>query len=202
VIARQSAYFLLAFANIGLMPDGGATALVPAAVGRARAARMALLGERIAAQTAFDWGLISHVVGDDDFDAEVAALTAKLANGPTRAYAHTKVALNLALPLAQAHATELAGQRELFATDDFAEGILAFHEHRAARFRGRRPARPAAGSSMAGSGACHGRRAWPAGQRLSRLAACLDSRARTALPQTRMAPGSRGCCCAPRSAAR
>ena len=65
VLAAESAYFGLAFVNIGLMPDGGSTALVPAAVGKARAFQMALLGERVPAQTALDWGLINQVHPDD-----------------------------------------------------------------------------------------------------------------------------------------
>src|SRR4051795_12269279 len=65
VLAAESAYFGLAFVNIGLMPDGGSTALVPAAVGKARAFQMALLGERVPAQTALDWGLINQVHPDE-----------------------------------------------------------------------------------------------------------------------------------------
>jgi enoyl-CoA hydratase/carnithine racemase len=139
VVAKRSSYFLLAFVNIGLMPDGGATAIIPAAVGRVRAARMALLGERLPAADALEWGLVSHVVEDEQFDAEVAALAARLAEGPTAAYARTKEALRQASLglLAQAHAGERAGQLEMFGTADFAEGIAAFRERRAARFTGR-----------------------------------------------------------------
>jgi enoyl-CoA hydratase/carnithine racemase len=139
VVMKQSGYLLLAFANIGLMPDGGATAIVPAAIGRARAARMALLAERVPAQTAFDWGLVSHVVADEEFDASVGQITARLADGPTQAYAQTKRALNaatLAL-LEQAHRLEYDGQLALFDTEDFAEGVAAFRERRPAVFRGR-----------------------------------------------------------------
>jgi enoyl-CoA hydratase/carnithine racemase len=138
-VTRQSAYFLLAFANIGLMPDGGATALVPTAIGRARAARMAMLGERVPAAKALDWGLISHVVDDEAFEGEVKAVVERLAQGPTRAYAKTKAAVNAATLglLEQAHRLERAGQLELFATEDFAEGVRAFYERRPARFQGR-----------------------------------------------------------------
>ena len=139
VVAGRSSYFLLAFVNIGLMPDGGATALVPAAIGRARAARMAMLGERIPAEQALEWGLISHVTDDEDFDEEVAAVTQRLATGATRAIARTKAALRetgLAL-LHHAHAVERRGQLELFESADFAEGVAAFREKRTARFEGR-----------------------------------------------------------------
>lgn len=78
--AAESAYFLLAFAGVGLMPDGGATATVAAAVGRARAARMALLAERIPARQALDWGLISAVAPDEALSAEVDEVVARLAH--------------------------------------------------------------------------------------------------------------------------
>ena len=138
VVAAESTYFLLAFANIGLMPDGGSTALVAAAVGRARAMRMALLAERIPAPTAFEWGLVSHVVADDALDATVADLVAKLATGPTASYARTKSAIrNASLEVLQdALIREREGQGELFATADFAEGVAAFRERRPARFTG------------------------------------------------------------------
>jgi len=138
-IARESAYFLLAFANVGLMPDGGATALIPAAVGRARAARMAMLAERIPAPLAAEWGMIAKTVPDDEFPAEVERIVARLAEGPTAAYAQTKRALN-ATALAQleiALAIERESQSALFATEDFTEGVAAFRAKRTAVFRGR-----------------------------------------------------------------
>jgi len=139
VIAKRSAYFLLAFAGIGLMPDGGATALVPAAVGRARAMRMALLGERIPADLAAAWGLIGTVVDDDVFDDEVASVTARLAAGPPLAYERIKQAVNEAsLPhLTRALETERTGQGELLGSQDFAEGAAAFRERREPKFTGR-----------------------------------------------------------------
>lgn len=138
VVAKRSGYFLLAFVNIGLMPDGGATAIVPAAIGRARAARMAMLGERIPSDTAFEWGLISHVVDDNEFDAEVAAIVAKLAHGATTAIARTKAALadSTLTALRRAHSTERTGQLEMFETHDHVEGIAAFQQKRPAQFRG------------------------------------------------------------------
>src|SRR3954470_21753101 len=84
IVARESAYFLLAFVNIGLVPDGGSSLLVPERVGIALATEMAMLGERIGAKQALEWGLINRVAADDEFDAGVDALAAKLAGGPTR----------------------------------------------------------------------------------------------------------------------
>ena len=138
-VAAESAYFLLAFAGIGLMPDGGSTALVPAAVGRARAVRMAMLGERIGARTAQEWGLITQAVGDEQFQDTVDGLVTKLANGPTAAYAQTKRAFN-ATVLAQLETAleiEREGQVALFETADFAEGTAAFTEKRIPRFLGK-----------------------------------------------------------------
>ncbi|WP_329231917.1 MULTISPECIES: enoyl-CoA hydratase-related protein [Streptomyces] len=138
VIAKRSAYFLLAFADVGLMPDGGATALVPAAVGRARAMRMAMLAERIPAQTATEWGLISQVVDDDVFDTEVASVTTRLAAGPPLAYARIKRAVDeAAMPaLARALEIERTGQAELLRSRDYAEGVAAFKDRRKPKFTG------------------------------------------------------------------
>lgn len=137
-VARESAYFLLAFANVGLMPDGGATAFIPAAIGRARAARMAMLAERIPAPLALEWGLISHSVADDQFDSEVEQLVTRLATGPTTAYAQTKHAFNATAlaQLEQALEIERAGQTALFRTTDFLEGVTAFQNKRTPHFTG------------------------------------------------------------------
>jgi len=78
VVAAQSAYFLLAFVNIGLVPDGGSSVLVPSRVGFARAAEMAMLGERVGAEQALHWGLINRVWPDERFDGEVQELAARL----------------------------------------------------------------------------------------------------------------------------
>src|SRR5207248_5794158 len=94
VLAAESSFFGLAFVNIGLMPDGGSTLFVPAAVGKARAFQMALLGERVPAQHALEWGLVNYVHPDDRLMGEAEALVEHLASGPTRSYASSKRALN------------------------------------------------------------------------------------------------------------
>lgn len=139
VVAREAASFMLAFTRIGLMPDGGASLLVAAAVGRARAMRMALLAEKVTAPVAADWGLISHLVPDGGFDAEVARLARQLAEGAPLAQAWTTRAVNDATlgDIERAFALEWQGQEVLLASEDFVEGTTAFQEKREARFRGR-----------------------------------------------------------------
>jgi enoyl-CoA hydratase/carnithine racemase len=137
-IAAESAGFMLAFTRIGLMPDGGASLLVPAAAGRARAMRMALLAEKISAPTAVEWGLIAGVVSDADFATEVDRIVQQLAAGPPLALAATKEVLNAATLslLGAILLAERDGQAPLLASTDFAEGMAAFQEKRGARFTG------------------------------------------------------------------
>lgn len=139
VIAKQSAYFLLPFVNIGLMPDGGATAVVAASIGRARASAMALLGERLPATEAATAGLIHAAVPDDDFDTEVDRIVQQLARGPAVAFRATKQAIAAATlgGLDAALDRERDGQVALFSTEDFAEGATAFMGKRAPEFVGR-----------------------------------------------------------------
>jgi 2-(1,2-epoxy-1,2-dihydrophenyl)acetyl-CoA isomerase len=139
ILARESAYFLLAFVNIGLVPDGGSSLFVPSRVGVARAAEMALLGERIPAPRALEWGLINRVVPDDAFETEAEALLRRLANGPTRSYAGTKRQLNrwVYTGMAEQLALEASIQQEMVASGDFAEGVAAFVAKRQASFEGR-----------------------------------------------------------------
>jgi len=139
VLARWSAEFRLAFSRIGLMPDGGATATVAAAVGRARAMKMALLGEGLPAPAARDAGLISHVVADDDYENMLERLLRLVTAGPPLAFAATKKAINAAtLPhLEDALERERTGQTILLRTEDVAEGMRAFGEKRRPEFRGR-----------------------------------------------------------------
>lgn len=139
IVAGESAYFLLAFVNIGLVPDGGSSLFVPTRVGMARATEMSMLGERVTAAQALDWGLINRVVADDLLRTEAAALTERLASGPTRSYAGTKRQLNNWLYSKMAEQLELEAQiqQEMAETDDFLEGAMAFVEKREKRFQGR-----------------------------------------------------------------
>jgi len=138
VIAAESAFFMLAFVNIGLVPDGGSSLLIPARVGFARAAEMAMLGERVPAPKALEWGLINRVVADDALRAEVDQLADKLANGPTRSYAGSKRQLNAWLYSRMHEQLELEAsiQQEMAASGDFTEGVTAFIEKRPPKFAG------------------------------------------------------------------
>ena len=139
VVARESAYLLLAFVNIGLVPDGGATLLVPARAGLARAAEMALLGERIPARRALEWGLVTRVTADDG-----------LRGGGRRARRAPRHGPHAGLRGHQAGAQRGAVRRDWTSSSrsrppcsrssagsrDFAEGVRAFIEKRDARFSG------------------------------------------------------------------
>jgi 2-(1,2-epoxy-1,2-dihydrophenyl)acetyl-CoA isomerase len=138
IVAAESAYFLLAFVNIGLVPDGGSSLFVPTRAGMARAAEMAMLGERVPARQALEWGLVNRVVADGDFDAEVDALARRLADGPTRSFAGSKRQLNhwLYSRMEEQLDLEASIQQEMSETGDFAEGVTAFIQKRSPDFRG------------------------------------------------------------------
>ena len=139
VVAAQSAFFLLAFSNIGLTPDGGASLLVPARIGLGRAFVLALLAERLPAAEAVNWGLADRVVPDAELAAVTEALAVRLAAGPTLSYAATKKAINAAVlgGLEAALDLEAGLQGQLAHSDDFAEGAAAFSAKRPPRFTGR-----------------------------------------------------------------
>ena len=138
VVAAESAYFSLAFVNIGLVPDGGASLFVPSRIGFARAAEMALLGEPVTAPKAVDIGLINAAWPDDEFAARADDLLERLSNGPTRSYAGSKRELNHWLYSRMPEHLELEAniQGELGGSRDFREGVTAFLEKRKAAFTG------------------------------------------------------------------
>ena len=139
VIASESAVFLQAFTRIGLIPDAGGTSFLPRRVGLQRAMGAALLAEPVSARQAEDWGMIWEAVPEDRFAEVVAARAAKLAAGPTGAYAALKQALRGAFdqPLEAQLAVEARLQGQCGVSEDFREGVAAFLEKRAPRFTGR-----------------------------------------------------------------
>lgn len=139
VVAARSAYFLAAFVNIGLVPDAGASWLVPQRIGNARAAGMLLLGERIPAQDAADWGLIWKCVDDDALGAEVERIVRRFAAGPTRTYDCIKQLLRSAATSTAPVQMQLEAQLQgvVRATEDAAEARRAFAEKRPPVFKGR-----------------------------------------------------------------
>lgn len=139
IVASESAYFLLAFANIGLTIDGGASAFLAARIGYTRSAELALLAERLPARQALEWGLINRVVPDDELEAAGTAMTERLARGATASFAASKRMLNERLysDLGGALALEAASQQRMAETEDFPEGVTAFLQKREAEFKGR-----------------------------------------------------------------
>ncbi|WP_066478660.1 MULTISPECIES: enoyl-CoA hydratase-related protein [unclassified Sphingomonas] len=138
-IASPTAYFLQAFVNIGLVPDGGATWLLPRIVGRARAMEMMMLGERVSAERALEWGLIHRVVTDERLDEEALALAQRLARGPTVALGLMRRAVWRALDTGHAEAmlAEAEAQRRARGSADSVEGGMAFLQKRPPEFKGR-----------------------------------------------------------------
>ncbi|UIJ43542.1 enoyl-CoA hydratase-related protein [Sphingomonas cannabina] len=137
-VAGESGYFLQAFVNIGLVPDGGASWMLARLVGRARAAEMMMLGERVPAAKAFEWGMIHKVVADETLEAEALALAERLAAGPTVALGLMRRGLAHALDstYAEAMQREAENQRAARRSADSMEGGMAFLEKRKPAFRG------------------------------------------------------------------
>jgi 2-(1,2-epoxy-1,2-dihydrophenyl)acetyl-CoA isomerase len=137
-IAGQSAYFLQAFVNIGLVPDGGASWMLARLVGKARATEMMLLGEKISAEKAADWGLIYKCVADVELLPQARALALRLAKGPSLALGIMRQNLADALEIdyAAALSREAEGQRIAGDTADAREGALSFLQKRKAEFTG------------------------------------------------------------------
>ncbi|MCL2768671.1 MAG: enoyl-CoA hydratase [Solirubrobacterales bacterium] len=139
IVAAESAYLLLAFVNIGLVPDGGSSLLLPSRAGFARATEMAMLGERIPAARALEWGLINRVAPDERLEEVAQELLGRLAAGPTRAYAGIKRQLNSWVYGRMAEQLDLEAriQEEMAGSADFVEGVTAFLQKRPASFSGR-----------------------------------------------------------------
>jgi 2-(1,2-epoxy-1,2-dihydrophenyl)acetyl-CoA isomerase len=139
IVAGRNAYFLQAFCNIGLVPDGGSAYLLARAVGRVRAMELMLFGERYPAEQAHAAGLVTRLVDDDEVDSVALELARRLAGGPTRALSMIRKAAWAALDseLEDQLGLEARLQREAGRTDDFVEGVTAFMEKRPPRFSGK-----------------------------------------------------------------
>jgi 2-(1,2-epoxy-1,2-dihydrophenyl)acetyl-CoA isomerase len=138
IVSAESAYFMLAFVNVGLVPDGGSSLLVPSRIGFARAAELAMLGSRLSSEKALDWGLINRVWPDAELMPQAEDLSWQLANGPTGSYAGTKRQLNAWLYRGIDEQLELEAriQQERSRSSDVAEGIAAFAAKRPPVFTG------------------------------------------------------------------
>jgi 2-(1,2-epoxy-1,2-dihydrophenyl)acetyl-CoA isomerase len=138
IVAAESAYFYMAFSRVGLVPDGGAAYLLSRSVGRVRAMEMMLLGEKLPARKAFEWGLVTRVVPDEELDATALQLATQLAQGPRslgmiRQAAWEALDLDLQEQLTRERCLQCSAGR----TADFVEGVSAFREKRAAVFKGK-----------------------------------------------------------------
>jgi 2-(1,2-epoxy-1,2-dihydrophenyl)acetyl-CoA isomerase len=138
IVCGEGGFFLQAFCHVGLVPDGGSSWLLARAVGRVRAMELMLLGDRLPAAKALEWGLVNFVVPDDEVEAKGMELAARLAKGPRslglikrNAWAAVDSTLENALSL------ERRGQRDASRTDDFIEGVTAFKAKRVPEFKGK-----------------------------------------------------------------
>jgi 2-(1,2-epoxy-1,2-dihydrophenyl)acetyl-CoA isomerase len=139
IVAAESAFFLLPFVNLGLIPDAGASHLLVSRVGYGRAAELAMLGERLSARAALEWGIVNAVFADPEFGSRAGALAARLAGGPTLALGNMKRVMRACSHAALRELAELEAtlQQEHATTRDYAEGVLAFKQRRAPVFTGR-----------------------------------------------------------------
>jgi len=139
VIAAEDAFFTLAYVHIGTSPDGSSTYHLPRALGVKRAMEMALLGDRVDARTAADWGLVNFVVPTEQLEDETAKLAARLAAGPTHVHGRAKRLLYQSIETQ--FEAQLQAEAEAFADcasrQDFKEGVTAFVEKRKPVFTGR-----------------------------------------------------------------
>jgi 2-(1,2-epoxy-1,2-dihydrophenyl)acetyl-CoA isomerase len=138
IVAGESAYFLQAFRRIGLVPDGGSTYLLPRMIGRARAMEMAMLGERVPARQALDWGLINRCVDDAALMPTAMALAEELASGPASlGLTRQLIWGSLDAGWSEQLHREAASQTKAGRTEDFGEGVAAFLQKRKAAFKGK-----------------------------------------------------------------
>jgi 2-(1,2-epoxy-1,2-dihydrophenyl)acetyl-CoA isomerase len=138
IVAGEGAFFFQAFRHVGLVPDGGSTYLLSRAIGRVRAMEMMMLGAKLPAAKALDWGLVTRVVADDDVDTVGRQIAGELARGPKSLSMIRKMAwAALDDHFETTLSNERIGQRAAGRTDDFKEGVTSFQEKRPAQFKGR-----------------------------------------------------------------
>ncbi|QUD89697.1 enoyl-CoA hydratase/isomerase [Phenylobacterium montanum] len=138
IVAAESAYFLQAFRRIGLVPDGGSTYILPRMIGKARAMEMMLLGEKIPAAQALEWGMVNRVVSDADLLPTALGLAKQLAEGPMAiGLIRRMVWQSLDSSWTEQLNIERQTQRIAGKTEDFREGVAAFLGKRPAAFKGR-----------------------------------------------------------------
>lgn len=139
VVAAESAYFLQAFVNIGLVPDGGASWMLPRLIGKARAFEMMMLGEKIPADKAYDWGMVYKTVSNEKLMEEATALAERLAKGPTKALGIMRRTAfeNLERGYSDALDAEAEGQLIAGDSDDARIGTIAFLKREKAQFTGK-----------------------------------------------------------------
>ena len=138
IVCGEGSFFLQAFRNVGLAPDGGSSWLLSQAVGRVRAMELMLLGERLYGPKALEWGLVTRCVPDDDVEETAMAMARDLAAGPRSLGIIKRVAWAAAdANLETALSNERMSQREASRSEDFVEGVTAFGEKRPPEFKGR-----------------------------------------------------------------
>jgi len=139
VLAHESAYFLTPFTKIGLVPDGGATWLLPRKIGMTRAMEMTMLAKKVPAKTALEWGLVNRVFSDAEYEDKSEEVIQDLASMPTQALSNTRKLIWQSLE--NSHETQLDMERtyQKFqgSTEDFKEGVAAFREKRKPEFKGK-----------------------------------------------------------------
>ena len=138
IVARRCAYFLQAFRNVGLVPDCGSSWMLPRMIGMARARELSLLGERLPAETAYDWGLINRLAEDDQLETVTQEMAEKIASGPLSSQTSIRRIYWASMHNSFEEQIDLEDQLQQVAKEgpEVEEGLAAFREKRQVNFRG------------------------------------------------------------------